>query len=102
MGLAPYGNQNSQRTQDFISTIKSKLVSIKADGSFQLNLKYFAFTYSNSTCNYKKWAEIFGLKQRKELTPITNSYCDLAFAIQRVTEEIVLGLVKQAKKNNRF
>lgn len=98
MGLAPYGNQNSQRTQDFIRIIKSKLVSIKADGSFQLNLKYFAFTYSTSTCNYNKWSEIFGLKQRKYLAPITNPYCDLAFAIQRVTEEIMLGLVKQAKK----
>jgi len=98
MGLAPYGNQNSKRTQDFISKIKSKLVSIKADGSFQLNLEYFAFTYSNSMCNYKKWTKIFGLEQRKELMQITNSYCDLAFAIQRVTEEIVLGLVKQAKK----
>ena len=49
MGLAPYGHENSKITQDFIQKIKSNLISIKEDGSFQLNLQYFKFTYSNKT-----------------------------------------------------
>ncbi len=98
MGLAPYGHENSKRTQKFIKAIKSQLISIKNDGSFQLNLKYFKFTYSNKTCNYKKWTELFALKKRAYNAEITQSYCDLALAIQKVTEEVMLGLVKEAKK----
>jgi len=97
MGLAPYGNQDSKRTQKFIKAIKLKLISVKNDGSFQLNLNYFKFTHSNKMCDEKKWTQLFGLKKREFNSEITQSYCDLALAIQKVTEEVMLGLVKKAK-----
>ena len=97
MGLAPYGDKNSKRTKKFIQLIKSDIISIKLDGSFQLNFEYFKFTYSNKTCNYKKWTKLFGLKKVELNSELTQPYCDLALAIQTVTEEVMLGLVKQAK-----
>ena len=97
MGLAPYGDKNSKRTKKFLQLIKSEIISMKPDGSFQLNLEYFKFTYSNKTCNYKKWTKLFGLKQVELNYQLTQPYCDLALAIQTVTEEVMLGLVKQAK-----
>src|SRR5690606_33396169 len=41
MGLAPYGDIDSERTTRFINIIKDELVDIKPDGSIKLNQKYF-------------------------------------------------------------
>ncbi len=98
MGLAPYGDINSERTKLYISKIKTELISLKHDGSYQLNLDYFKFTYSNKTCNNRKWNYLFGLKNRSEGDKITQKHCDLAIAIQEVTEQIMLGLAKEAKR----
>ena len=43
MGLAPYGNPESELLQDYITKIKSELVDIRADGSIWLNQKYFDY-----------------------------------------------------------
>jgi carbamoyltransferase len=98
MGLAPYGNADSERTKTYISKIKTHLVSMKKDGSFQLNLDYFKFTYSNRTYNARKWFKLFGIRKRKEHDDLTQEYFDLAFAIQNITEELILCLVKSVKK----
>jgi len=39
MGLAPYGNPNSERVKKFIEIIKTELIDIKPDGSLWLNQK---------------------------------------------------------------
>ena len=57
-----YGHEDFKRIQNFIKGIKLNLILIKVDGSFQLNLQYFKFTYTDKICNYKKWAELFGLE----------------------------------------
>ena len=98
MGLAPYGDINSERTKLYISKIKTELISLKNDGSYQLNLDYFKFTYSNKTCDNRKWNHLFGLKNRSEGDEITQKHCDLAIAIQEVTEQVMLGLAKEAKR----
>ena len=98
MGLAPYGDRNSEITKLYISQIKTELISLKNDGSYQLNLDYFKFTYSNKTCDNRKWNHLFGLKNRSEGDEITQKHCDLAIAIQEVTEQIMLGLAKEAKR----
>lgn len=98
MGLAPYGDPNSEKTKHYISKIKSNLISIKTDGSYQLNLDYFKFTFSNKTFNNRKFQELFGFGRRKVEDELTQDYCDLAIAIQKVTEEVMLGLAKEAKR----
>ncbi len=98
MGLAPYGNPEANQTLEFISLIKTHIVSIKDDGSIWLNQKYFNYATGLSMVNKKKWREIFGFPALKPDGAIEQKHCNLAYAIQNVTEEIVLKMAKEAKK----
>ena len=98
MGLAPYGNPESQRTKEFCGKIKSELVHLKEDGSIFLNQDYFNYTTGLSMTNDKNWEDLFGLQRRESETQLEQIHCDLALAIQQVTEEIVLKLASEAKR----
>ena len=98
MGLAPYGNAESEQTKDFIEAIKSELVSIGETGAVRLNKKYFAYTTSLKMIKTKKWEKLFGIAKKNEEDAITQDHCNLALAIQIVTEEIVFAMAKYAKE----
>lgn len=98
MGLAPYGDPNSLQTKNYIKTIKTNLVDIKSDGSIWLNQKYFNYAVGLRMIHSNKWNELFGLQERMEEDELTQSHCNLALAIQLVTEEIVLLLGREAKR----
>ena len=97
MGLAPYGNLNDLQTQTFIKQIKENLVDIKYDGSLLLNMKYFNFATGLEMVNKKKWKELFGIDARIPESVLTQDYMNLAYAIQHITEEIILKLAVTAK-----
>lgn len=84
MGLGAYGKP---RYLDKIYQI----VDIKNDGSFNLNLEYFAFRESFQMWS-KKFEILFG-KPRKPLEPISQRDKDLAASIQAVTEEIYFKIL---------
>lgn len=98
MGLAPYGNPHSKETQRFIELIKSHLVTIKSDGSIFLNQQYFNYATGLTMTKSKRWASLFGIPQRMPESEFTQAHCNLAYAIQNVTEEIVLKMAKEAKR----
>ena len=98
MGLAPYGNESSNETDSFIRKIKSKIVDIKFDGSIFLNQEYFKYTYGLRMIKENRFEKLFGLKTRNEQDKITQTHCNMALAIQRVTEEIVIKMVKETKR----
>lgn len=98
MGLAPYGVAGSPRVQKYAQQIKDTLVDIHDDGSILLNLEYFNFATGQRMCNDTKWHELFGVEKREAESDFGQVYMDLAAAIQIVTEEIVLKLVRTAKK----
>ena len=98
MGLAPYGNKDSQETINFIKIIKEKLVDIKKDGSIFLNLEYFKFTHGLRMINEEKFRTLFNISKRNEEEEITQTHCNIAIAIQSVTEEIVIKMAKEAKR----
>ena len=98
MGLAPYGIEDSEETKLFIDKIKSEVVDIKEDGSIFLNQKYFKYTYGLRMIKENKFKSLFGFNTRKEEEEITQTHCNLALAIQKVTEEIVIKMVKETKK----
>jgi carbamoyltransferase len=98
MGLAPYGNPEDEETISFKSKIETTLVEIFEDGSIQLKEKYFSFTTSLKMINTKKWESLFNINLRNAETPLTQKHCNLALAIQQVTEDIVIKMAKQAKK----
>ena len=98
MGLAPYGNPNSKQTKEFVKIIKKNLVDIKEDGSIWLDQKYYNYATGLKMIREKKWTELFSLPTRKPEADIEQHHCNLAMAIQQVTEEIVIKMAKEAKR----
>ncbi len=89
MGLAPYG------TPKYADVILEKLIDVKDDGSFRMNMSYFSYCTSNMMTN-GKFARLFGGRRRKPESQITRREMDLAASIQKVTEEIVLRMSRFA------
>ncbi len=98
MGLAPYGNPNSNQVVNFIKIIKENLIDIKNDGSVWLNQNYFEYATGLKMVKDKKWENLFGFSRREAETNLEQKHCNLALAIQNVTEEIVLKMALEAKK----
>jgi carbamoyltransferase len=85
MGLAPYGNPR------FANVIRERLIDVKEDGSFRLNLEYFEYC-TGLTMTNGRFDELFDGPPRKPEAPLTQREMDLAASIQAVTEEVVLKL----------
>lgn len=98
MGLAPYGNPKSDQTEKFINIIKKDIVAIKEDGSIWLNQKYFNYATGLKMINDSEWEKLFGFKTVKPDGNIEQKHCNLSFAIQQVTEEIVIKMAREAKR----
>src|SRR5580658_6221704 len=98
MGLAPYGNEDSERFRTFREKITSRLVRVYDDGSFFLHQEYFDYLPGLRMARDRKWEELFGLPRREPESEMVQGYCDLALAIQRVTEDIVLKLAATARR----
>lgn len=98
MGLAPYGNPGSEETAEFEQLIKKHLVAIKEDGSVWLNQHYFDYATGLRMASDKKWSQLFGFPRREPEAELKQHHCNLALAIQRVTEEIVLKMALEAKQ----
>jgi carbamoyltransferase len=90
MGLAPYGQP---RYRDLIM---EKLIDLKKDGSFRLNLDYFNY-HVGLTMTNGRFARLFGAAPRKPETPIRPVDMDLAASIQAVLEEIVERIARHAR-----
>ncbi len=91
MGLAPYGEPT------YSKLIFDNLLDLHDDGSFRLNLEYFAFL-SDVVMTNDKFAQLFGAKPRSANDRIGKREMDLARSIQDVTEEVVLASARHAKK----
>ena len=95
MGLAPYGNPIYKKL------IFEKLVDLKDDGSFKLDMTYFNYA-TGLTMTNKKFSNLFGHPVRDpKKDKLTQFHMDIAASIQVVTEEIVLKITKsESKKHN--
>jgi carbamoyltransferase len=98
MGLAPYGNPNSEEVKHFVSIIKEQLIDIKEDGSLWLNQSYFNYATGLRMINEKKWEQLFGFPTRKKESEFEQIHCNLGLAIQMITEEVVQKMAVEAKK----
>lgn len=94
MGLAPYGRKGSDRVLHWKECIYEHLIDLRSDGSLLMNQRYFEYATGLRMYHQKRWETLFGIPPRKAETEISQEYMDLALAIQEVTEEIVLRLVK--------
>jgi carbamoyltransferase len=91
MGLAPYGEPK------YAQLIYDHLIDLKPDGSFWLNLDYFAFLRSFVMTN-EKFHRLFGGPPRSPESPIEPRHADVAASIQAVTNEIMLRLARHARE----
>lgn len=98
MGLAPYGNPDSPLVEEFIEKIKSTLVTIHEDGSIWLNQDYFDYATGLRMVNDQKWEQLFGFPRRKGEEELKQHEADLALAIQKVTDEVVIKMATEAQK----
>jgi carbamoyltransferase len=92
MGLAPYG------MAIYEDKIKDNLIDIKEDGSFHLDQSYFNYA-TGLTMTNKKFDNLFGQKVRNpKHEKLTQFHMDIAASIQKVTEDIMIKIVKSLKK----
>jgi carbamoyltransferase len=108
MGMAPYG------VPRYVDKVW-KLVHQNTDGSFSLDMDYFCFHYSTDQTYNQKFVRLFGEPRPSnlqfftaetgfpkyfgappgnygELCKLNQHYADVAASIQRVTEELLLGM----------
>ncbi len=89
MGLAPYGEPI------YTQMILDELIDIKHDGSYRLNLKYFAFPWGLRMYS-KAFESLFEGKARIPESDITKKDLNLACSIQVVVEDVVLKMARYA------
>jgi carbamoyltransferase len=90
MGLAPYG------VPRYADRIREKLIHLKPDGSYRLDLSYFGYLDGDRMTN-ERFEALFDGPPRKPESRITRREMDLAASIQQVTEEVVLALARHAR-----
>ena len=93
MGLAPYGEPK------YKDLIISKLMHLKEDGSFRLNLDCFSYPYGLRMTN-QAFNEIFDGPPRKPETELTQKEMDIAASVQAVTEEIMLRMARSIREES--
>ena len=87
MGLAPYGEPV------YKGLILEKLIDLKGDGTFRLNMDYFNYC-TGLTMTNKRFDALFGGPPRGEHEPLEQRHMDIAASIQSVTEDVVLRLTR--------
>jgi len=87
MGLAPYGKPK------YYQLIKEKIIDIKDDGSFRLNLDYFQYQKATVMTD-DFFGGLFNSPKRQPESKITKREMDIAASIQKITEEVVIKMAK--------
>jgi carbamoyltransferase len=87
MGLAPYGEPR------YTGVILDKLIDLKSDGSFRLNLDYFNYCVGLTMTN-GRFDRLFGQPPRTPEQLLTPFHMDIAASVQKVTEEIMLRMTR--------
>ncbi len=91
MGLAPYGEPK------YVDLILEKLLDLKDDGSFRMDMSYFNYA-QGLTMTSEKLHRLFGGPPRRPGSPPTQRDMDVAASAQRVTEEIMLRCARHVHR----
>ena len=89
MGLAPYGEPK------YVDKIFDKLIDLKDDGSYRLDMAYFDYAAGLRMTN-DRFHNLFGRPNRAPESKIEQFHMDMAASIQKVTEEVMLRTVRFA------
>ncbi|HOX44670.1 MAG TPA: carbamoyltransferase N-terminal domain-containing protein [Myxococcota bacterium] len=91
MGLAPFGRPTYARL------ILERVLDLKPDGSFRLDLSYFCFHHSEHMTS-RRFDELFGGPARRPEAALTQREMDLAASIQAVCEEVLLRAARHVQR----
>jgi len=114
MGMAPYGQPR------YVDKVW-KLIRQEPDGSFSLDMDYFSFHHSTERTFNGRFVDLFGEPRPPkmlfftaesgfpsyfgappanydELCKLNQHYADIAASIQKVTEEVLLGMARSIHK----
>ncbi|UCG58266.1 MAG: carbamoyltransferase [Phycisphaerales bacterium] len=91
MGLAPYGEPV------YSDLILDKLIDLKDDGSFRMDMSYFPYCHKTVMVG-PKFERLFGGPARRPESPLTQREMDIAASIQAVTEEIMLRAARHVHR----
>ena len=101
MGLSPYGEMDKHKNP-YYEKLK-KIVDVKDDGSYRLNMDYFLFHYKDRMPS-KKLCKLLGGPVSKRDSEMTQRHKDIAAALQILTEEILTKIINhvynETKCNN--
>jgi carbamoyltransferase len=89
MGLAPYGEPR------YADVIYDKLIDLRDDGSFRLDLDYFDYC-AGLTMTNRRFDRLFGAPPRAPESPLSQREMDLAASVQAVCEEAMIRLARHA------
>ena len=92
MGLAPYGEPK------YAELIRDRLIHIKDDGSFRLDMRYFNYC-TGLTMTNSRFDDLFGRGPRRPESPLTQQDMDIAASIQAVTEDVVMRLAQCVQRD---
>jgi carbamoyltransferase len=91
MGLAPYGQPV------YYDIIKEKMIDIKPDGSYRLNLELFDYQNGRTMIN-REFEKLFDGPRREFESQISRREMNVAASAQKVLEEVLLLMTRDAKK----
>jgi len=91
MGLAPYGAPR------YYDTIMSRLIEVRDDGSFWMDMRYFNYC-QGLTMTSPAFDRLFGGPRRKPESALEPRHLDLAASVQKVCEDIMLKMAKNARQ----
>jgi carbamoyltransferase len=100
MGLAAYGEPRFRSLLD-------RVVHVHPDGSIELALEYFDFLISLDRMYSARLADLLGVPPRERDAPfdVENPtgadavYADIAASVQELTEDIVVAMARQARRD---
>ena len=112
MGMAPYGQPK------YVDRV-AKILHVKSDGSFWLDLNYLSYHYSNRHSFSQKFLELFGPAREPESEFYTRTtglppeydakrlaaneyYADVAASIQRATEDALLAMARRLYEQTKL
>ncbi len=98
MGLSAYGTMNPKKNPYY--TKLKKVIDLKDDGSYALDLRYFTYHYKNKMPSQKMCA-LLGGPIRKKTDELTRRHKDIAAALQLITEEVMTKILTHAHQTTK-
>jgi carbamoyltransferase len=95
MGLAPYGRPI------YHDVIMERLLDLKPDGSFWLDMEYFNYCQGLTMTN-RRFHDLFGGPARAPESMLEQRHMDLASSIQSVTEEVVMRIGRHLHEKTKL